>query len=222
MSYIQEIIANSVRSIYGVFEQTLAVGKLTASCALDVLGTIQGSALKFVSTTAYQTQIRGNGSPTANVDYQLPPADGSAGQVLSTDGAGGLYWGTSRSDATKYTKAYTDMSDASTEKQIALFSLPAKTVIIGVAIKHSVAFSGTGITGMSVSVGISGDKARYSSEFNVFQAVANDTIGMFQCFHAESFGAATQVYLNCKSVGADLDKLAAGSVDIWVLTSTMP
>jgi hypothetical protein len=222
MSYIQEVIANSVRSIYGVFEQTLAVGKLTASCALDVLGTIQASALKFVSTTAYQTQIRGNGSPTADADYRLPPADGSAGQVLSTDGTGALYWGAAISSGTKYTKAFSDMSDASLEKQIALFTLPSKTIILGVTIKHSTAFSGTGITGMTVSVGTSGDKTRYSIGFNVFQAVAAATIGLFHCFHAESFGGATTVYLNCKSVGANLDQLAAGSVDIWVLTATMP
>jgi len=222
MPSFTEVIANSVRSIYGVFEQTVAIGKLSATCALDVLGTIQGSAMKFVSTTAYTTQIRGNGSPTADADYRLPPADGSSGQLLSTDGAGGLYWGTALISGTKYTKSFTDMSDASTEKQISLFSLPAKTIILGVTIKHSTAFSGTGVTGMTVSVGLASDKARYSIGYNVFQAVAADTIGLFHCFHAESFGGATTVYLNCKSVGANLDQLAAGSVDIWVLTATMP
>lgn len=221
MPSFTEIIANSVRSIYGVFEQTVAIGKLTADCALDVLGTIQASALKFTSSTAYQTQIRGNSTPTANADYKLPPADGSSGSVLSTDGAGNLFWGTEGSDSTKYTKSFSDMSDASTEKQISIFSLPAKTAIIGVAIKHSAAFSGSGITGMKVSVGTSSQKTRYSDEFDVFQSVANDTFGMFHCFHAEDFGSATTVYLNCKSTGANLDQLSAGSVDIWIFTSTM-
>lgn len=221
MSYIQELVANSVRAIYGVFEQTVAIGKLTADCALDVLGTIQASALKFTSSTAYQTQIRGNSTPTANADYILPPADGSSGQVLGTNGAGGLLWIAQASTAAKYTKSFTDMSDASLEKQISLFSLPAKTVILGVIIKHSTAFSGTGVTGMSVSVGTASDKARYSNGFDVLQAVAADTIGLFHCFHAESFSGATTVYLNCKSVGANLDQLSAGSVDIWVLTATM-
>lgn len=45
------------------------------------------------------TGIQGNAAATASINYRLPPADGSAGFVLSTDAAGNLSWVSNASSA---------------------------------------------------------------------------------------------------------------------------
>jgi hypothetical protein len=65
----------------------VGINNTSPGSALDVKGTlrISGSTAGFVGLSAH---------PSAGyITYTLPAADGSSGQVLSTDGAGNLYWG---------------------------------------------------------------------------------------------------------------------------------
>ena len=124
---------------------------------------------------------------------------------------------------TKYTKTYVDLSAAANTNSITLLSLPAKGVIHAVVVKHSLAFSGGGITAYAVSVGISGDLTKFSSYFDVFQAAGNQ-VGQTSNVGAgiENFGAATTILLSASSVGGLLNAATSGSVDVWVLSSTIP
>lgn len=76
--------------------QSLTVTTLTASGAssLQSLNATTASfsgAISF-SSGSYTTSISGSSSATSSVGYTLPPSDGSYGQVLSTNGNGGLLW----------------------------------------------------------------------------------------------------------------------------------
>lgn len=102
---------------------------------------------------------------------------------------------------------------------INLFSLPAAAIIHATRIKHSVAFAGTSITAVNLSVGISGTVAKYASAFDIFQAVSATAYQNSATFNSESFTASTQITATITSIGANLSALTTGNVDIWCLLS---
>lgn len=123
---------------------------------------------------------------------------------------------------TKYTKAYTDFSTAATSIELSLATLSAAEVVHGVIVKHSTAFSGGSITSYEVSVGPSGDATKYVDSFDVDQTVASSAFLNTTLMEVEDFAATSILAVQAVTVGDDLDQAAAGSVDIWVLSSTLP
>jgi hypothetical protein len=121
---------------------------------------------------------------------------------------------------TKYTVGFAALAAAALTNSITLFNLQAGGVIQGVKIKHSTAFSGGAISAYTVEVGVAGDTARYAAPFDVFQAVSPTTYETTGGLGGESHTGATAILITATSVGANLNAAAAGSVDIWVLTST--
>jgi len=124
---------------------------------------------------------------------------------------------------TKFTVAFGALTDAGTTVNIQLVSLLAKQMIDRIVVKHSTAFSGGSVSALTLSVGIAGDLTRFTTPFDVFQAVGNT---VFQATGVEAepedFGSATSIRLSAIATGDNLDQLAAGSVDIWVKTSLLP
>lgn len=121
----------------------------------------------------------------------------------------------------KYTISHTALQAAALSNDIELFSLPAFGAIHNVIIKHSTAFSGTGITAYTLSVGISGNLTKYASAFDVFQATGAGVGQSSSVFDFESMSGATSIRLSATSTGANLDQSAAGSVDVYVLWGTV-
>ena len=155
--------------------------------------------------------------------YTLPSADGTAGQMLSTDGAATLSWATPGGVTpvwTKYTVPYSSFTAIANTESITLFTLAAGGVIHGVKIKHSTAFSGGALSAYDVSVGIAGNEQKYAPNFDVFQATGATTYDLTSDLGGEDHGATTAILITATSVGDTLDQVAAGSVDVWVLTST--
>lgn len=173
--------------------------------------------------------------PTIATDNALVRFDGTTGRLVQNSGvtvddSGNItatnLSGTNTGDAPplwiKYTATFTDLSAAATTNSIVLFSLPAKTMIHQVIIKHSVAFSGGAITAYTVAVGDAGNLNRYTVPFDVFQAVGDTTRSITQVNDLESFTNATNILLTAASIGANLDAATAGSVDIWVMATLLP
>lgn len=126
---------------------------------------------------------------------------------------------------TKYTVLYSDLTTAGTTNNITLLTLPLKTMIHHVAIKHSVAFTGGIISAYTLSVGITGTLAKYLAAFDVFQAVAATTFSASAATikaDLESFGGGIAIKVAAVSTTANLDAATAGSADIWVQTSLLP
>lgn len=121
----------------------------------------------------------------------------------------------------KVTKTYSDLSAASTTNDVELFSLPAAGIVHMVRIKHSTAFAGGSISAYTVSVGITGNLAKYASAFDVFQAVADTTLQLSDGPFTEDAGSATSVRLAATSTSDNLDQATAGSVDVHALVSAL-
>lgn len=136
-------------------------------------------------------------------------------RIFPSGGASSLNW-------SKYTKTYADLAAAALTNDIQLFQLPTAGVIHGAVIHHTQSFAGGLITGYTLSLGIMGDLTKYASAFDVFQAPGNTTFQNDLVLGLENLGAPTSIRLAATAVGANLDQATAGSVDIWVLTSSLP
>lgn len=112
-----------------------------------------------------------------------------------------------------------DFATAGLTNSINLFVLPARTVIHTIKIKHSHSFSGGAISAYTVSVGINGNLAKYATAFDVFEAVASNTLQISSNCDAEDDSSSTQILATATSVGANLSAATAGSVSIWALLS---
>lgn len=93
---------------------------------------------------------------TADVTLTLPVDDGSAGQVLQTDGSGALSWATSSAASAVKDDTTTVAFDASSP--VAMFSTGAGDVIKEIAVTVDTAFDGAAPT---LAVGISGTTSKY-------------------------------------------------------------
>lgn len=124
---------------------------------------------------------------------------------------------------TKYSSTFAALSAANTTNNIELFSLPAKTLITRVVIKHGLAFTGGLISAYTLRVGTVATPNKYIAAFDVFQA-ASDTIFSVSVVNddMEHFTAATSIRLTGVSTGANLDQATAGTVDIYVQTTLLP
>lgn len=153
-------------------------------------------------------------------------SEGTIGQIwTSTDITGAGQWSPAPVSGpawTKYTFSHTAFQTAALTNSITLFSLPAKTMIHNIAIKHSTSFAGPGIVSYTISAGIVGNTTKYASAFDVFSAVASSNFQTSADNQAEDFSSSTTIQLTATSTGANLSASNAGSVDVWVQTSALP
>jgi hypothetical protein len=100
---------------------------------------------------------------TADVALTLPIDDGTAGQVLSTDGSGVLSWASAGSTALADKVDTTTLAFGSTSP-LALFSTGAADIINYIEVVVDTAFDGTTPT---MSIGIAGTTSKYSATTDV-------------------------------------------------------
>jgi hypothetical protein len=78
-----------------------SLGSIMASGTLAIVGTstlgqpssVAGVLSFYNASNAFTTTLRSSSTQAANLTFTLPATAGSAGQALTTDGAGGLYFG---------------------------------------------------------------------------------------------------------------------------------
>ena len=92
-----------------------------------------------------------------------------------------IYGGTGA--VSSWTKVVSSMSFSSfsvsaATSGVAAFTLPAGAILEGTIIKHSVSFGGGGITAYTLSLGVTGSLDKYSSAFDVLQAVSGTAFEM--------------------------------------------
>ena len=124
----------------------------------------------------------------------------------------------------KVNKSYSDFSTSALTNSIDIYSLPAKSVIQNCIIKHSTEFNGGIIATYTISVGIIGSLSKYTLAFNVFQPVTNIAIGLGVNLAPvmENYGAVTSIKATAISTVGLLNAATQGSVDIYLLISTLP
>lgn len=99
--------------------------------------------------------------------------------------------------------------------QITAFSVPAGCILLGVALKHTVAFAGGSISDVNIDLGLSGQANLFLTQFDVFQAVADSAFTNAMVNYIGSFASATSILINATSVGANLSALTQGSVRVY-------
>lgn len=102
---------------------------------------------------------------------------------------------------------------------VVTYTLPAAGAISGVKLKSSIAFVGTGITSLVMSVGIGGDLERYIPKFDMMSAVAGDNFSIGEIFDSIDSANTTQLLVTATATGANLSALTAGFLDVGFLAS---
>lgn len=127
----------------------------------------------------------------------------------------GITLDTSTPPFTKITVPYTDLQTGATTIHFGLFNLPAGAMLTNLAIKHTTAFTGVGITALNASLGIVTDYPRFIPAFDLKASVGDQVFDNVMMNYIASFANVTAIYLSADSTGANLSALSAGSVDIY-------
>lgn len=139
-----------------------------------------------------------------------------AWQSLSPGTGSGPVW-------TKYTKTFADFNTSGFQnRDVELFSLPAKTIISCIVVKHTVAFGGS-INAFYLSIGLAADFNQFTSDFDVLNnAVSSSNAQNTVLSFLGDFTGVTSVRINGRVTGGIITNTTVGSVDIWVQTNTVP
>lgn len=116
----------------------------------------------------------------------------------------------------KATLGFAAFKTSGLTKQATLYTLPAGSVLMGVKMKHSASFRGSGITSYTVSVGIAADGDKYASAFDVWQSPGAYVYQLTNTLGGESHDAGT-VLVASATANANLSNATAGNLDAWLL-----
>lgn len=120
---------------------------------------------------------------------------------------------------TKITKTYTDFSTAGLSNTITIATLPAKSVVHSVIVNPTTTFTGGLIASYSVSVGMvtTIDLMPASSIFTIPTRPIPSNLLL-----AGSIGSTQAITATAISTVGNLSAATQGSVDIYLLVSTLP
>ena len=113
----------------------------------------------------------------------------------------------------KVTLSYSDFQGASTTKSVTARTLPSNRSLFSVIIKHTTAFAGSGLSAITISLGITGDLTKFINNFNILQAVSSSAQDSAITIYFP--GVATPIIATVTATGANTSALNAGSVDIY-------
>jgi len=133
--------------------------------------------------------------------------------------AGKIEVGASVPRWSRYIVNFDDVSIAALERTIELVALPSASVAHMVIMKHSLEFTGGGITAVTFSVGHEDEASPVTllPASDVFQPPSNSLLFQQNTpFAFKHDPAGSQVLLKATSVGANLDALTQGSASIWI------
>lgn len=195
-----------VKAVNGTTDAALTASKVSVSG--DVIE-INSDAADSLADWKYTIQRPAAGM-SAGVTLTLPPDDGSASQVLQTDGSGVLTWASAgtTSDLTHVDTTSIGHGDAS---PVAMFTLPANAVIEKIAVVIDEAFDGTTPT---MSIGIVGTVSKYMSTTQVDLKGAPGTV--YECYP----GLAAEGGTNAMIVTLVPDSSSTGHARVLVFYST--
>ena len=123
---------------------------------------------------------------------------------------------------TPYPLTFASFSTAAATNTISLASLPGKTVLHGVAIKHDVAFTGGGLTSYRLSVGRAAVLDRHATSHSVFGVPSSTNAELSLNFSCEDFVAPNLFNVTAVCTGDLLNAATAGTVTIWLCTTLIP
>lgn len=163
------------------------------------------------------SEVRSSSSTATSLRERSVTGD-TSGQFLLLDTAlgNGARFASQHSKWTRYRKSYSDLSTAATTNNIRLCVLPPMTTVESVLINANTAFTGGAISAYTISVGTSADNAKYIQSYDAFSAAA----GIASTVPSIESSGWSELRLYATSTGANLSAATAGSVDVWVKTTS--
>lgn len=112
-------------------------------------------------------------------------------------------------------------------QELTLVTPPAKNTVAGVVMSQPTTFSGTSITNLTASVGRTGNETDFSTSVCLIAGTCISAIGATTPLY---YDGGTQIYSTASqsivvylaSVGANLNALTTGVLNIWLSTSVLP
>ena len=123
----------------------------------------------------------------------------------------------------KYTIGFADLAAAALTNNFLVLTLPIKTLVTGIVIKTTAAFTGGAISAYNLTLGITGNETKYLPTYDGFAAVAGGNYDVASvATGAADIGATEALKIFATSVGANLNAAVAGSVDVYLKVETLP
>ena len=131
--------------------------------------------------------------------------------------AGGVIW-------QKYTLPYTSFQIAALTNSVPVITLQPRTVVMAGLLKQSVTFVGSGISALGITLGVSGNTAKYAISLNALGTVSDSSFSTLTGAINDLQGFTTGVSLlaTATALGANLSALTAGSLDVYLLCGQLP
>jgi len=201
-------------------------GGMTVESGTSDFGTVSASLINVASTTQASNPFPAMTELQRDL-VPLAPTEGSGVFNLDTRRLN-IYdsiaakWIEVGSGWVKVTMSYADLTAAALSGTIEALEMVAKLTIHSIMIKHNTVFAGTGVTGLTLDVGITGELDRFVSLFDVFAPVSENAKDSTNMVFIGNIGSVTSIKLTSTSTGANLDQLTQGSVDIYFFTRSLP
>lgn len=119
----------------------------------------------------------------------------------------------------KYSVSFTQIQAATTTNFTELFSSPSFGTLDKIAVRQTVGFTGTGLTGVRLMIGTSADFDRFVLPWDAYSTPTVENV--YNIFDVPSFSTTTSVRLYATASGSTLDSLASGSLDVYVLRGSL-
>lgn len=111
--------------------------------------------------------------------------------------------------------SFAQFATAGTTASVPLFYLPGGGLILGIKVIPRIAFSGTAITGYTISVGTVSNATQLASAFDMTQVPSSSYFQLSQNFIEFDDVNVTTIIAQAVSTGANLNKATTGQVDIY-------
>lgn len=118
----------------------------------------------------------------------------------------------------KFTVPYTQLQTAALTNAVTLLSLPSKGIVHYAWMNITQAFSGT--TTLTLSLGPSGSLTKYIAASTALATGSTSGVNLTSVL-PESVSGSTNVQVNATATIQNLSSLTQGSVDIYLLISTL-
>lgn len=122
----------------------------------------------------------------------------------------------------KVTKTFSDFSTAATTNSITIYTLPANSVVHSVIVNNTAGFGGGGIATYTLSTGISGSLAKYSSAASVIIGGATAFTATSATVFLENTSGTTNILATAISTVGNLNAATTGAVTFYILVSQLP
>lgn len=125
----------------------------------------------------------------------------------------------------KYSISYVSLIEAALTGNYLLTVLPERGKIMGITMKTSTAFSGSGFTSLVATIGDSVTPGAYTGEYDCLAAVSNTNFYDADKFISTTMAAdEVRIYFKANQNLGDgsITHLSSGSIDIWLTTIQLP